>query len=174
MTTSTVFLVARLLHVLAGTLWVGAAVFIAASLAPAIRASGPAGATVMRYLTGVQKVPLILMAIGGVAILSGAYLAWVVSGGSLGPWVHSGPGEGYAFGAASALLAATVGSAINAPAARKLGSLAAQLRDSGGPPTDAQADALQRLNRRLATGTRTAAVLLLLSTVAMATARYVS
>jgi uncharacterized membrane protein len=63
-------LLARLLHIVATTLWAGAAILIAGFLMPAIRAAGPGGSAVMRQLTVVRKLPEILATVGIVAILS--------------------------------------------------------------------------------------------------------
>ena len=73
MTAHAALILARLLHVLAATLWVGAAVTVAVSVVPAVRATGPAGAAVLRHLTQVQKLPYVAMALGAAAILSGLY-----------------------------------------------------------------------------------------------------
>lgn len=174
MTAHSLLILARLLHVLTATLWVGAAVLIAASVAPAIRATGPAGAAVMRHLTQVQKLPYIVMIVGVLAILSGVYLFWVTSNGSLTVWSQSVSGRTYLLGAAAALTAALVGGGINIPTANQLGALAAQMRANAGAPTSAQTDQLHRLSRRLAIGTLAGATLLVIATSAMAIARYVT
>ena len=162
---SHLFVFARLLHVLSGTLWVGGALLIAGSIVPAIRASGSSGAAVMRQLTTVQRLPYILLGIGAVTILSGGYLIQVLSNGSFENWLNSGPGATYALGACAGLAAAVIGMAINIPTANRLGRLAA---DPSATPELARV-----LARRLAIGTRTVAVLLILATSAMAVARYV-
>ena len=109
-----------------------------------------------------------------IAILSGAYLMWVLAAGSLSNWIQTGPGRIYSLGAACAFVAAVVGLGINIPTANSLGALAASLRNAGEAPARAQTDLLRRLSVRLARGTRVAAVLLILATSAMATARYVA
>jgi uncharacterized membrane protein len=171
--TSAFFLV-RLLHVVSATLWVGGALVVAGFVAPAIRAAGPAGGPVMRQLTEVQRLPYVLAGAGVIAILSGAYLVWVLASGSLLNWIQTGPGRIYSLGAACAFVAAVVGLGINIPTANNLGALAASLRNAGEAPATAQTDLLRRLSVRLARGTRVAAVLLMLATSAMATARYVA
>jgi hypothetical protein len=174
MATHSLFILARLLHILTATLWVGAAVLVAASVAPAVRATGPAGATVMRHLTQVQKLPYVVMVVGIVAIISGFYVLWAVSNASPEIWMQSPSGRTYLLGAACALSAALIGAGINIPTANRLGAYAAHLRTRSGAPDAAQSDQLNRLSLRLAIGTRTAAVLLVVATSAMAVARYVS
>jgi hypothetical protein len=99
---------------------------------------------------------------------------WALAAGSFSNWIRSGPWQIYSLGALCALIAAAIALGINIPTANRLGSLAAALRDARGAPTAAQSDLLRRLNARLARGTRIAAILLILATAAMATARYVA
>jgi hypothetical protein len=167
------FILVRLLHVLSATLWVGAAVVVAFSIAPAVRATGSAGALVLRHLTQVQKLPYVVLAVGSTAILSGAYLIWAISGGSPSRWLESSSGRTYAAGAVSALIAALVGGAVNIPTANRLSAIAGQMAASNVPPAPAQSEYLARLRFRLAIGTRVAAFLLIAATAAMGAARYV-
>jgi hypothetical protein len=127
----------------------------------------------MRHLTQVQKLPYVVMAMGVVAILSGLYLFCSVPDASPLIWTQSASGRTYLLGAVSALAAALIGGGINIPTAIRLGALAAELRASSGAANPAQSDQLNRLSRRLAVGTRAAAVLLIVATSAMAIARYV-
>ncbi|HTV95864.1 MAG TPA: DUF2269 family protein [Steroidobacteraceae bacterium] len=165
-------LIARVLHVVASTLWGGGAILIAAYLLPAIRAAGPAGSAVMRQLTVVRKLPEALAAIGIVAIVSGGYLYWVDSRGLQASWLASGCGLAYAAGGLASLAAAAIGLGINIPTANRMGSLAQALHASGAPPTPEQSQILGRFAVRIARGTRAVAVLLALAVTAMAVARY--
>jgi uncharacterized membrane protein len=156
----------RVLHIVIGVFWVGAVLFIAALLMPSIRASGPAGATIMRQLMQERRLPLWLMGAAVLTILSGLGLYWVDSAGFQSPWLASGPGRVFGLGAVMAIAAAGVGMSVNNPAGRRLAELAAPIQAEEA----AQIAALQtRLNR----GTTVVAVLLLLATLAMAVARYV-
>ena len=166
-----VLLLARFLHILAGTIWAGGAILIAVFLMPAIKAAGPAGAPVMRELTVVRKLPQILAMTAVVAIVSGAYL-WTVSGGLRAAWLTTWSGLVYTVGALAALIAATIGMGINIPAANRMGALAATLHASGNQPAAEQAKILSKLALRIARGTRAVAVLLAIATTAMAIARY--
>jgi len=165
-------LLARALHVVAGTIWAGAAIVIAVYILPATRAAGTAGSAVLRELTVVRRVPEVLLALALVTIVSGIYLFGVASGGFQSAWLHSRPGMGYSLGGASALIAFVIGSTVNIPTARRIGALAAQLQASGAPPTPEQANTLRRLSLRLLQGTRAVAVLVSIATTLMALARY--
>jgi uncharacterized membrane protein len=165
-------LVTRVLHIVAGAIWVGGAIVVAAFVLPAARASGPAGAVVLRELTAVRRLPEALLGMAFLTLASGASLLWVASGGLQLEWLHSGPGWGYTFGAAIALLAFLIGCFINIPTARRLGKLMSEVKASGAAPTAAQAEMLQRRAQRLLRGTRAVATLVAVSAALMAVARY--
>ena len=165
-------ILARFLHVVAGTIWSGGAILIAAFVIPAVRAAGPAGAPVMRELTVVRKLPEILLAMAVVVIASGAYLFWIVSDGLRATWLYSRSGSIYTLGALATIIAFLVGIGINIPSANRMGALAATVRASGDQPTPEQTRILARLALRVARGTRAAAVLLAIATAAMSVARY--
>jgi uncharacterized membrane protein len=168
---SVVFLL-RLVHLVVGVAWAGAVIFIAAFLLPAIRATGPSGGTVLSELTQVRHMPNYLM--GGVilTILSGIALYWNDSMGFSSQWMSTGPGMTFAFGGALGIIVAILGMAVNAPTAKRMGALLAAVQASGGPPSADQAAETQRLQARLLTAMRAAAILLLLATTAMSVARY--
>jgi len=158
----------RFVHIVTGTFWVGGAFLVAGFIAPTVRALGPAAAPVMRHLTAVQKLPIWLLLAGLASLVSGTFLMWITSGGSITHWVHSGSGATYAIGAVAAVVAAIIGTGINIPTAIRLGRLATKRENAHRP------DLGSVLARRLANGTRAVAVLLLVAVSAMAVARYVS
>src|SRR4051795_342667 len=88
----------RIVHVLAGAVWVGAVVFLSVFLIPSIRAVGPAGAPVMEQLGRVRRVPLWMMGATFLTLLSGFTLYWRVSGGFNSAWMASGPGRVFGLG----------------------------------------------------------------------------
>jgi hypothetical protein len=169
----TVFLLARLIHVVAGVMWAGALVFIGLLLLPAGRATGPAGGAVMQQLVRVQRMPLYLMLLMALTVLSGLSLFWLdVS--AFGPaWIHTGPGRTFSAGAVFGILTAIVGGAVNLPASKKLEALGAAIHAGGAPPTPEQAAELGRLQNRLYSVGRWLTVLVLLAVICMGVARYV-
>ncbi|MEP6686826.1 MAG: hypothetical protein ABJC36_00665 [Gemmatimonadales bacterium] len=163
----------RIIHIVLGAFWVGAVVFIAAFLAPSVRAAGPAGGAVMQQLMGVRNLHLWLMSVGILTLLSGLGLYWHDSAGFQSAWLGSGPGRVFGLGGVLALLATILGMAVNAPTARRLGELSARLQGAGRPPTGEEQMTLAALQGRLGKASAAAAGLLLLATVMMAVARYV-
>jgi len=168
------FTALRFVHVVVGVCWVGAIVFIAVFLLPAVRAAGPAGGAVMQDLTQVRRVPALLTVGGILTVLSGLALYWNDSAGFASKaWLASGTGMTFGFGAAMAILTLVIGSAVNAPTAKRIGALGGAIRAAGGPASAEQAAQMQRLQTRLLNAQRLTAVLLLLATAAMSVARYV-
>ena len=164
----------RLVHVLGGVFWVGSALFMAAFIAPTVRAIGPAGGQVMQQLAQVRKVPLYMMTSMALTLLSGIALYWRAAAGFSNDWMASGPGITFGFGAVCAILAAALGVAVGMPTARRLGGLAASMAKAGSPPSPEQMAEMQRLQGRMSTTGALGAGLLVLSTAAMAVARYVA
>jgi uncharacterized membrane protein len=171
MHTATQYALLRLIHILAGVLWVGATVFIAVFLMPSLRAVGPAAGPVMEQVARVRRLPIWMMSATILTILSGLTLYGVDSAGFHSAWMHSGPGTVFGLGGVLAILAAVVGMAVNAPAGKRLGVLASEIKVRG-TPTPADVAEMQSLQARLARATNLTAGLLILATAAMAVARH--
>lgn len=168
------FTTLRFVHVVVGVCWVGALVFIAFFLLPAIRAAGPGGGAVMQHLTQVRRMPTVLLVGGLLTILSGLGLYWNDSAGFASKaWLASGPGRTFGLGAVLAIVVLVIGATVNSPTAKRIGALGGEIRAGGGAPSAEQAARMQRLQGRLSNALRLTAVLLLLATTAMSVARYV-
>jgi hypothetical protein len=167
------FLLLRFVHIVVGVAWGGAVIFIALFLMPTLKAVGPAGGAVMGHLTQVRRLPAYLMAGVILTVLSGIALYWNDSMGFSGQWVSSGPGKTFAVGGAMGIIVAVLGMAVNAPTAKRMGALLAEVQALGGPPSAQQAAEIQRLQARLLAAMRAAAILILLAVTAMSLARYV-
>jgi hypothetical protein len=162
----------RLVHIVAGVFWVGSVLFIAWYLAPTIRALGPAGGPVMDHLTRVRKMSVGLIVGMLLTVVSGVFLLRLDSAGLQGAWFRSGPGMTFSIGGLLAVVSGLLGILVSSPTAKRLGALAAAMRGAT-PPTPDQSQEFQRLQARLSIAGRVNAVLLMLATAAMATARYV-
>lgn len=171
MHTSMTLLAFRIVHVAIGVFWAGAVVFVAVFLLPSVQAAGPAGGAVMQRLIQ-ARLSLWLMAAALLTIVSGFGLYWHDSAGFQSAWLGSGPGRAFGLGGVFALAAVAVGMAVNAPAARRLGELGGRVQAAARPPAPDELAAMQALQARLARGTIWVAVLLGLTTLAMAVARY--
>lgn len=164
-------IILRLIHILSGAFWIGAALFNVIFLVPTIRALGPAGGPVMQHLVQVRKMPLWLLGAGVLTFLSGLSLYYRASGGFSNGFMQSGPGMTFGLGAVFALCAILVGMLFTSPAAKRAGALAASL--AGKPPTPEQAAALQAAQKQIGVTSALATLFVLLATCAMAVARYI-
>lgn len=163
----------RLIHVLAGVFWAGAAVFTAAFLIPTIRAVGPAGGPVMRHIAQVRKLPVFILSAGILTVISGVGLYSISSGGFTNSWMRSGAGITFGIGGLLGILAMLIGIFFAMPMARRAAALAAAMGASGGKPSADQAAEMQRLQGRMAKASALGAVLIVGATSAMAIARYI-
>lgn len=162
----------RGIHVLAGTLWVGAAVLNTFYVLPAVIAAGPAGGQVMRVLVQVRRLPAFMNTVSLVAIASGLALYWWSSGGLNAAWLASTTGVALTLGGLLALATAGFGHAIVVPSAKRLAGLGAEIAAAGGPPSPAQAAEIAALQARMLRASRIAATLLVAATLLMGVARY--
>lgn len=164
--------VLRLLHIVGGVLWVGAMVLMAGFVIPAIRASSPGGGAVMRDLVSNRKLPVYLAVLSWLTILSGATLAWRDAGSMGFRWFEQGMGMMLGIGGILAFIGGMIGFVVNAPTAKRLGALAERMQSAGRAPLPEEMQQMQGMQDKLFGATRLAALLLLLATMAMASARY--
>jgi uncharacterized membrane protein len=160
----------RLVHIVAGTFWVGSAVFLALFLLPTARASGLEGGRVAARL--MQRMGPALGIGMLLTVIPGFIMYGRLSAGFNRAWVTSAPGLALGAGAIAAILAIVVGLAVNAPAGAKIAALRKSLDTQGGAPTAAQAAALARLQARVERGAQLGAAFLVVAACAMAVARY--
>lgn len=167
---STLMLVLRLLHILAGTFWVGATLVNAYFLLPSVRAVGASAAPVMMQVMQRRRLQLWLNVSMSVAILAGLGMFGIHESSAHGAFSRSRMGMVLLVGAVLAIAAAGVGGAIAQPAGRKLAAIG-QRAGSSPPAGNVQAE-VAALQARLSRGLNIMAILLLLSAATMAVARY--
>lgn len=166
------FIVLRLVHILTGVFWVGALVFIAGFLMPAVRATGPAGGAVMGQVMQVRKLHRYMTSAGLLNILSGFCMVYVLAG-SLGfQWFTIGMGRAIGIGALLTLVATVFGLVVNAPTAQRVAKLAASFQSAGRAPTPDEASQMQALQQRLSRAAIAVTIMLVLAAACMAVARY--
>ncbi|HEV7993566.1 MAG TPA: hypothetical protein VGP25_17190 [Gemmatimonadaceae bacterium] len=156
----------RLVHILAGTFWVGGVFIAGLFILPAVRAVGPAAMPVMQHIMLRRRLAVYLPISAVLSVLAGVILYGRNMSLTAGAWGRSPMGMGMTFGAASAILALVFGMGVSAPAAKKLASAAGP---GGLPLSD---DVRARLTRRAAVGSTGSMLFLAIATVAMAIARY--
>lgn len=167
-----IILVLRIIHILAGVLWVGSAVFYFFFVEPVVQGLGPSRPKFMQGLIEQRRYPLFMNIVSALTIVAGALLYWNASGGLQPVWLKTGPGLGFTVGSIVALVVYLIGFFMIRPRAQKMGELGKQIGLSGGPPTSEQADSLQQIDREMRAIERVDVILLTVALIAMATARY--
>lgn len=161
----------RIVHIGLGVFWAGAMFFFVIWLEPSLRALGPAGGQVMVQLT--RRGYLTWMpVIAALTVLSGLTLYWLVGRGDP-TWMTSTFGMTLGVGAVFAIAALTLGVVIMRPTALRVLTLgAAAMQQAEGPERNRLLAQMDSLRNRLRLSGRWIAVLLAVSVLAMATARY--
>jgi uncharacterized membrane protein len=162
----------RLIHVVAGILWGGAAVYYLFFVKPSVKAIGPAGPQFMQNMVVRRKLPVFMISASLLTVLAGGILYWFSSGGFNAAWIASGPGIGFTTGSIAALVAFVFGTFGIGPTAEQIGALGGQIAASGQGPTPEQAARMQALEKRLNFAEQVDFIMLAIAMLTMATARY--
>jgi uncharacterized membrane protein len=160
----------RLIHILAGIFWVGAAVLMAGFLVPTMRATGREGGRFIQHLMLQRRLPVFLGIAAGLTVLSGLTMYIRMAAATHGTWASSRPGIAYGVGGLAAVLGAIAGTVLSGTPGRRLGEIG-QTVGPAGPSPEQQAE-IARLQGRIGLGTRVTAGLLAVAAAAMAVARY--
>jgi hypothetical protein len=167
-----VLILLRFIHIVSGALWVGAAISYLFFVKASAKAIGPAGPQFMQNLTQRRKYPLYMISTSLLTVLAGGILFVYSSGGFSMAWLKSGPGIGFTIGSLAGLIAFLVGSFGIGPTSAQMGALGAQIAAAGGPPNPALLSHMRALEIRLTRAEGIDFVMLVLSILTMATARY--
>jgi uncharacterized membrane protein len=165
------FVALRFIHVLSGITWVGAGIFSAFFLIPAISGSPE---TTMQVLSGLRRRGffIFLPVVAALTVLSGLRMLWIDSAGFAGSYFDSATGKAFGWGGLSAIIAFIIAYGVALPLNIRTGKFAARLKDATPGDRDRLSAALNR-TRQLAARTTMAAVLFgILAASAMAVARY--
>jgi hypothetical protein len=167
-------IVLRLIHVVAGALWVGMVTFVTYFLQPALQEAGPEGGKVMAAIQrrGIMTVmPILAVA----TLISGLWLYLLAAGGQHGAFAQSGPGMAFGLGGLAAIAAFVTGMLVLRPAMMKAAALAQSLGPSATPEERQRVGAeSQRLRARSAVASKAVNHLLFFAVAAMAVARYLA
>ncbi|HTT69451.1 MAG TPA: hypothetical protein VMF70_15610 [Gemmatimonadales bacterium] len=165
-------LVLRVLHVGGGVFWAGATFMLAGFVEPAAAAAGADGGRFVQRLAG-GRYPIVVAAVALVSIAAGVWLLSIDSAGFQPAFMRSGLGVTLSIGALCALLAAVIGIGVSGRTAAQLKRVAAAVPGQSGGPSPEQLARVVALQGRLRTGGRLTAMLLGVTVVCMAIARYV-
>jgi hypothetical protein len=167
-------IVFRMVHILAGVVWVGGLTLLVLYIQPSAKSLGPAAGPFVQELVARRRLPIFLLAAGAITIVSGGFVYWRdwQAVGSLGDWVDTRFGATLTVGAIIAVAGWLTGLLGVKPTMDRLMALASQLASAGGPPPPERAVELQALQLRARRLSIIVLVLLVISVLAMATARY--
>jgi uncharacterized membrane protein len=173
MNSSTFFLTTRVIHVLCAALWLGTVVFLSGFLMPVLRRLGPDGGKVMVGIADRKFIPYIA-SISGLAVLTGLYLYWHLTGG-FDPQL-SGTMSARVFGAGGVLgiISAIIGGSIVGRSVTRSLALAAQAATMpDGAEKKALLGRIQALRERAGKYSQILVVLLTITMILMALGHYV-
>jgi hypothetical protein len=165
-------LVLRLLHIGAGVVWAGGTIVFAGFIEPTASGLGPAGFPFMQRLAASSGYSRWMGVAAAVNTLAGVWLLWLRSAGFSSAWFATGFGLSLTLGALTGIGSALIGFLVQAPTSARLGRVSRAVAKTGGPPTKEQVAEISACQARLRTGGRIIAVLLALTVVLMAAARY--
>jgi uncharacterized membrane protein len=163
-------IVLRVIHIAAGTFWVGSATFLLVFVEPTVHAIGPPGGSFMAHLSQVRKLPAMIAVSAILTIVAGIWLYWRDTGGFDPDIVTTGPGIGFAVGGLAAIVAFVVGLTMARPRLGRMGALGGAM--ASGSPTPEQAEEMAGLQRSLRSISIFNEVLLVIAVIAMASARF--
>lgn len=162
----------RIVHIIAGVLWGGAAVSYLFFVKPSVQSLGTAGPQFMENLTARRRYPLFMVSASLLTVLAGGALFWNSSGGFNMTWIKTGPGIGFTIGSLAALVAFFVGSFGIGPTSAQLSALGQQIDSSDRPPSQELISKVQVLERKLNRTEWIDFAMLVVAMLTMATARY--
>lgn len=165
-------IVLRTIHIVGGICWVGGAIMNHFFLEPTTRANGPEGQRFMQFLILRRRFPAFMSIASLSTIISGVLLYGPSSSGWDPEWITSGPGLVLTLGSVAGFVALVIGFAIISPAAVRLMGLGQTIATAGGPPLPEQVTQLHHLEARMSRAGSIEFILMMLSVVAMAVARY--
>jgi uncharacterized membrane protein len=168
----TYMVVLRVVHILAGVFWVGAALMTFLFLQPTAREVGPAAAPFMAHLAGKRRLVDWVLRAAGLTVLAGLLMYWRVSGGLDPDWIGSAEGIAITVGALCGIAAFSLGLTIVKPSLMATLAIGHDVAVGGGTPTPEQAAKLQALQKRGKDVGQIIVPLLIVAVVAMAAARY--
>jgi uncharacterized membrane protein len=167
----TLYIILRLVHILAGVFWAGANFVMAGFVNPSVKASAPESGKFMQHLAQKSGFPRFAEVTGWLTVLAGLGLFWLVSDGFSASWFSTRRGIVLTIGGLMAIAALVIAYALQKPAARRLAQLGQEIQASQGPPTPQQLAEIQAQQNKLAQGARWTAILLTISVIGMALSR---
>jgi hypothetical protein len=173
MSQQTYVIVLLMLHICTGVFWAGATIYLAAFIAPAVKASGAEGTKFMQQLAKTNKLPVVMTLFATVNVICGILLLWKLSDGFQNhDWMVSRRGMILSMGGGLAIIAYLEGLLITRPTVLKVNKLGQAIAAAGGPPSPEQMQQLMAYRKKIFTANNVVAVLLAIAVIAMSVVKY--
>lgn len=166
-----VFIVSRVVHIVAAMIWFGGAIVSAFFLDPTAKALGPAGQSFMDHLINRRRLGMMFPMVAALTVMSGAVLYWRDSAGLNMTWIASPTGVAFTVGGLAGLAAFAGGAVLIGPSATDQAAVARELAAGNGVATAGQRERLERADRRLKLASWIDLPLLIVAAPTMALAR---
>lgn len=163
-------IILRLIHILSGTVWVGAAIFITLFLEPTVRAAGAEGGRFMERLVTQTPLPKYMAAASLLTVVTGLGL-YSLDASSAQNWVLSQEGLIFSLGSLAGIVAFVTGLFVISPTTARIGALGSEMAMAGGPPSEVHLTEMSSLQGRAMRFGRIELVLMVISVAGMAGAR---
>lgn len=164
----------RVIHIVSGVFWAGTVMVIAWFLLPTVQTLGQSGGAFMQQLMFRQRLRMFMLGSMLLTILSGLTMYGWIAMETDGMWARSRMGMVIGVGAIAAIIAGGIGGGVVGRQSRKMMELGGRIQASGGPPTDVQKAEMDSYQRKIRGAFSIIAILVVIATVAMASARYLS
>jgi uncharacterized membrane protein len=165
------FVILRLIHVVAGAFWLGAAVTMFLFLQPTAQATAPESQRFMLHLLRNRRFSEVVLGAALLTAAAGAILFWRDTGFELESMTHSGS-LGFSIGGLAGGLALLLFVFVGYPAGRRMIAVGDRLETERRPPSEDEQQVLSAAQRILGRVGVTVLLLLVIAAAAMATARY--
>jgi hypothetical protein len=168
------YIVFRVFHIGAGVAWAGSVYFLVVFVQPSAAAIAPAGAPFMAELLGARRLVDRILALAVVTIIAGLilYLKDMNAVGGFGDWVGSAQGLAFTVGGLTAIIAFLIGLFGTRPTVQRLMVVGRQVAQAEGPPPPELVSQVPVIQDRLKILARLSLGLLVVTVIAMATAKY--
>jgi len=166
------FVVLRLIHVLGGAFWLGAAVTLFVFLQPTAQATAPEGQRFMLHLLRNRRFSEVVLGAALLTGAAGAILFWRDTNGLELKLMLQPEHLGFTVGGAAGGVALLGFVFVGYPAGRRLIAIGSRLETERRPPHEDEQRILVTAQRTLSRVGATVLVLLVVAAAAMATARY--
>lgn len=162
----------RFIHIVLGVLWVGGIFALSVIIIPGMQQLGLPLDGLTKTLNH-RKFAQVMMAFGGLTVLAGLTMMYLLSRGNEQAFFSSHFGRTLSLGGLCAILALVVGGSVARPTMEKIGKLQADLGANPPKADDPRKAQLVGLQKRAVFFGKLIIVLLLLAVSCMAVARYI-